>query len=253
MNQFEKYARYYDLLYSDKNYPEEIDYVIKLIDLHRPGARSLLNIGCGTGRHDEFLASKGYTVCGVDRSDEMLSSARKRGAGDYTLGDFRSVRLEKRFDVVMALFHVVSYLSSNEDVIQAFRTAYEHLEAGGIFLFDCWYGPGVLSDLPSNRVKRMKDGDISLVRIAEPEMHPGKNMVDVNYQLFIHDKNAGWNPEELKETHSMRYFFRPELELLCSLSCLSIVGYYEWFTVSEPTLRSWNACFVCKKMDNTVQ
>lgn len=246
MNQFVRYARYYDLLYADKDYPKEADYISRLCKRYSPEAASILNIGCGTGRHDELIRAKGYSVSGVDRSEEMLECARARGAGTYTLGDFRTFRLGQQFDVVMALFHVVSYLPENSDVIQAFNTAYEHLKDGGLFLFDCWYGPGVLTDLPRVRVKRLSSGEISLLRIAEPVMHPEGNLVNVNYQIYMQDTSSGII-DEFQESHRMRYFFRPELEMICSLTGMSIEGYYDGFSDQQPGLNSWNAFFVCRK------
>ena len=75
MDVFNLYARYYNLLYKEKDYAGEAEYVHKLIQKYQPGAKSILDLGCGTGRHDILLAEKGYSVTGVDRSEEMLAVA----------------------------------------------------------------------------------------------------------------------------------------------------------------------------------
>src|ERR1051325_10396521 len=75
----------------------------------------------------------------------------------FVKGDARNVRLGRRFGAVISLFHVMSYQTTNEDLSASFITAREHLERGGIFLFDCWYGPGVLTDRPSVTVKHLSD------------------------------------------------------------------------------------------------
>ena len=49
MSVFNEYARYYDLLYRDKDYVGEVEYVHRLLQAHAPGAQSLLNLGCGSG------------------------------------------------------------------------------------------------------------------------------------------------------------------------------------------------------------
>ena len=72
---------------------------------------------------------------GIERSPEMLArsqaQAENRAAGDglltFTTGDIREVRLNKHFDAVIALFHVISYQTTNEDVTAAFETARHHL------------------------------------------------------------------------------------------------------------------------------
>ena len=75
---FENYAYYYDLLYSDKKYEEEVEYVNKLIQHFFTGAESLLELGCGTGVHAEYFAKCGYTVHGIDQSEAMLKLADER-------------------------------------------------------------------------------------------------------------------------------------------------------------------------------
>ncbi|MEZ4822943.1 MAG: hypothetical protein R2942_11180 [Ignavibacteria bacterium] len=44
--------KYYDLLYKSKNYKKETDYILKFIRKYKPDAKSILDLGCGTGRHD---------------------------------------------------------------------------------------------------------------------------------------------------------------------------------------------------------
>jgi SAM-dependent methyltransferase len=161
-------------------------------------------------------------------------------------GDLRHIRLQKRFDAVIALFHVMSYQVTNNDVAEAFRVAREHLNPGGVFVFDCWYGPGVLSSPPVVRVKRWNDDVRSITRIAEPVMHPSQNAVDVNYTLMVRDQD-GKNLEELTETHRMRYFFAPELEMFALRAGLRIIESCEWMGAKEPDFSSWNACFVAQE------
>ncbi len=248
MTVFNHYARYYDLLYRDKDYFAEADYLHGLIQSNAPDAKTVLNLGCGSGRHDQELAKLGYSITGVDLSNEMLNMARSAGKGNaalqYHSGDIRSIRLKQQFDVVMALFHVISYQTSNQDLLAAFETARCHLRTGGVFIFDCWYGPGVLTDPPAVRVKELEDEQIKITRIAQPVMYPNHNLVDVNYQLFIRDKQSN-AVDEIRETHSMRYLFVPEIELLLGNAGFEIKSCHEWLSETAPTLESWNAVLVC--------
>jgi SAM-dependent methyltransferase len=250
---FGNYARYYNLLYQDKDYAAEAHYIHELIQKHCPGAGTVLNLGCGTGNHDFELARFGYEITGIDMSDDMLTAANSRLASSgltisticFIQDDIRTVRLDKTFDAVISLFHVMSYQTTNDDLQAAVATAKEHLAPGGLFIFDCWYGPAILSDPPVVRIKRLEDEAISVVRIAEPVMHPNENVVDVNYQVMITDKSMG-TVEQLLETHRMRYLFLPELELILRDAGLCVVAASEWMTGNSPSLSTWGVCFVTK-------
>lgn len=253
---FSRYARYYDLLYTDKDYASEADYVHRLIQRWHPDASTVLELGSGTGKHASLLADRGYIVHGIDLSDEMLARSqqvaeeRRQQASDkpvltFSAGDIRSARLGRTFDAAVSLFHVISYQVSNDDVVAALKTARAHLNTGGIFLFDAWYGPAVLTDRPAVRVKRMADDQIEVTRLAEPVMRPNANVVEVNYHVFVRDR-ASDAVTELRETHEMRYVFEPEIEVLAHDGGFAVVHAEEWLTGKSLGFDTWGACFVLR-------
>jgi SAM-dependent methyltransferase len=249
MSVFGAYSRYYNLLYKDKDYAGEARYVHELIQKYHPGAKTVLNLGCGTGRHDFELTNHGYDVTGVDISEEMLAAANARlstlrprpSTLSFRQGDVRTVRLNKTFDVVISLFHVMSYQNTNDDLLAAFATAKTHLKPGGIFIFDFWYGPSVLTDPPVVRVKRLADDDIQVVRIAEPVMHFNENVVDVNYQVLIMEKSSS-NVEQVHETHRMRYLFMPEIDGFIRSTGMAKLFACEWLTGRALGRDTWGGC-----------
>lgn len=243
---FDTYARYYDLLYRDKDYAAEAEYVAAHIREHGPQAKRILELGCGTGAHAEYLARMGYTVHGVDLSDEMLSRAEARKAAlpvdvasrlSFGLGDVRTVRTGQLYDVVISLFHVMSYQTTNSDLIATYETAAIHLLKGGIFLFDFWYGPAVLTQIPKVRIRRLEDDQTKVVRIAEPVMHINDNVVDVNYTVFVEVKDTG-KVEQIQETHRMRYLFLPEL-LGYGAGKFKELDSYAWMKNEPVSVDSW--------------
>ena len=253
MSVFEESAAFYDALYAEKDYAGEAKYVTDLIRRFAPDARSLADFGCGTARHARKFAGLGFTVTGVDRSAAMLERAKEelsgappevRGHIALRHGDIRDVCLGRQYDAVVALFHVVSYQATNDDLSAAFSTAAAHLDHGGVFIFDFWYGPGVLRDPPATRVKRFSCDSRRILRIAEPVLHANANLVDVNYQFII---SADRRYEEFFETHRMRYLFVPEIEMFLRESNLNPLLCYEWMNLEPPTGRSWNAVFAAQK------
>jgi SAM-dependent methyltransferase len=252
MNVFKNYARYYDLLYQDKNYAQEAEFIHQLIQGYAPKANQLLELGCGTGSHALLLAKQGYRIHGVDFSPEMLQQACDRVSKlppelssllSFTAGDIRSVRLNQTFDVILSLFHVISYQIANEDLQSAFETVRAHLRPGGIFIFDVWYGPAVLTHYPSVRIKRLKDDEIKVTRIAEPTVFPNENIVDVNYQILIQEVNSSAS-EEFHEIHRMRYLFKTEIELILQQYKMKLLICREWLTDEEPGFNTWGVYFI---------
>ncbi len=252
MTVFDGYARYYDLLYRNKDYEGEARHVHEVIQKHYPGASTLMEMGCGTGCHALHLANQGYHVHGIDQSQAMLDKAIQRAGSlpssdhsmlQFSRGDIRKVKLAERFDAVIALFHVISYLPTTKDLEAAFTNACDHLKRGGILLFDGWYGPAVLTDRPSVRIKRMADDFTEIVRVAEPVLLPNENLVDVHYEIFVRDRKTG-RVEVLQETHRMRYLFKPEVENLMCRCGLKLMDYFEWMTGRTPGFDTWGVCFV---------
>lgn len=250
---FSDYAPYYDLLYRDKDYKAEAEYVANLIREFNPKAQNILELGSGTGIHASLLARMGFSVHGIERSQEMYTRSlalsdkqnSKYGRLTFTQGDIREIRLDKSFDAVIALFHVISYQTTNKDVLDTFATASHHLKPGGIFIFDIWYGPAVLTQRPEVRIKRMSDEKIEVTRLAEPVLHPSENRVDVNYHIFVRNRSTG-AVKELKETHKMRYFFKPEIDIIANQSRFAILHAEEWVTRNPMSQNSWGVCFILK-------
>lgn len=246
---FDSYSRYYDLLYSDKDYASEAKFVADLLGRHGVKTGRILELGCGTGKHAEQLARMGFTVSGIDLSPSMIATANSSKPPEYpdrltfAQGDVRTARVVGDFKAVLSLFHVASYQTTNQDLVDMFSTAATHLKPGGIFLFDCWFGPAVLTDRPSVRVKRLQDEQVDVLRVAEPVMYPNGNVVEVTYTLHITNR-TNRQVEQICETHRMRYFFAPELEHFLAASGFGRVMMVEWLTGRDTGFDTWSATIV---------
>ncbi|MEO8209039.1 MAG: class I SAM-dependent methyltransferase [bacterium] len=248
MKVFASYAKYYDLLYKDKDYKSEADYIEKFIKQYKPDSKKILDLGCGTGRHASIFAERGYNVTGVELSGYMIENAEKYLKNNDTIsknlrfvqGDIKDIKLNEKFDIVMLLFHVMSYQTKNEQIRQTLKTVKEHTKPDGVFIFDFWYGPAVLAQRPESRLKKLESKDIVIERFAKPVMHINENTVDVNYQVLISEKSDG-SKSEILETHKMRYFFLPEIKLLFDFYEMKLDHIEEWMTSNELSEKSWSA------------
>jgi len=250
---FDAYASYYDLLYKDKDYAGEVAFVHEQLLRQGGIAGSLLELGCGTGRHALEFLKLGYAVSGVDLSENMVQQAVERAAHmpegkkpDFRVGDVRTARLGRKFDTVVSLFHVMSYQTQNSDLQAAFETAADHLKPGGLFLFDFWYGPAVLSDPPAVRIKRMADESRRIVRLAEPDVDHAANVVTVNYEIQV--EPAGGHPvTKLQESHRMRYLFLPEINGHLAACGLTPLATGPWLGSTPLSNDAWYGWLLARK------
>lgn len=251
---FDRYGAWYDLLYRDKDYEAEAEYVARTLRNAAPKTKTLLEFGSGTGRHGRLLASHGFEVFGVERSKSMVEAARAAlspvGPGSFTCqqSDIGTLKLDRMFDAVIALFHVISYQTTDAEIARTFASAADHLIPHGVFLFDVWHGPAVLHQGPSARTKRMSDENIRLTRIATPELLPEKQIVIVRYAITVEsipDKRR----EVFQEEHQMRYFFPNEIESLARKHRFDIERSEEFLTGQAPSENTWGVCYLLRKLD----
>lgn len=243
---FESYSRYYDLLYRDKDYAAEVAYIDALLSRHSVASHDLLEFGSGTGKHGRLLAERGYRVTGVERSPTMVAQARLTEGFTCLQGDICAVQLGRTFGTVLSLFHVISYQVSNESVQSVFDRAAEHLESGGLFVFDVWHSPAVYAQRPEVRIKRLAEDNLEITRIAEPAIYPNENRVDVHYTIFAHDKRTRIT-ERIDETHQMRHFSLLELDLLAHGAGFQRIAAEAFLTGLPPSEDTWGVCVVLRK------
>ena len=86
------------------NSEAEVEFFLRLFAL--PRGASILDVGCGTGRHARLLAAKGYRVLGVDLSPGMIAQAEALSAGsgaEFQVADARTLDLGRTFDAAICL------------------------------------------------------------------------------------------------------------------------------------------------------
>jgi SAM-dependent methyltransferase len=134
-------AEFYDLVFRSKDYAGEADRIHELVGERVPGARSLLDVACGTGRHLEHLA-RWYEVEGLDVDPAMLAQARAR-LPDVSLyvADMRDFDLGRAFDVVTCLFSAIASIVTVEGLGRAIATMAHHLRQGGLLIVEPWISP----------------------------------------------------------------------------------------------------------------
>jgi SAM-dependent methyltransferase len=241
------YADSYDTLYQDKDYQAECDLIRRVFqEFSDHPVRQILDLGSGTGNHAIPLAQQGYQVVGVERSENMLAHARAKAArcpadhrAVFQQGDIRNIELGRQFDAALILFAVLGYQQENADVMAALRTARRHLRPGGLLVFDVWYGPAVLRERPSQRIKVSPTPDGKILRVASGRLDSYRHLCTTDYLLWRW--REGKPVEEATESHTMRYFFPQELILFlqCERFVLDRLGAFPDFQ-RDPDETTWN-------------
>ncbi len=172
---FSKTARYYDDIYSFKDYEAETRRLVTLIGKSlRSDGRRLLDVACGTGRHMEYLRQD-FDVEGLDLSRELLDIARRRNPGIlFHHGDMVDFDLGLRYDVVVCLFSSIGYVKTPRNLHRAVVCMADHLAPGGVLIIEPWFTPeawnpgtvhAILIDKPDLKIARVNtsfvDGRLS--------------------------------------------------------------------------------------------
>jgi len=244
---FGNYARFYDFIYKEKDYEKECDFLEILFSRYASSSiKDILDLGCGTGGHALLLSQRGYSVVGIDLSDEMLTEARRK-SNEYSLKflkrDIRSLDLGRTFDAVISMFAVISYMTSNHDLISSFRRARKHLNHGGLFIFDVWFGPAVLTNRPGDRFKIVDVGEERIIRLAHSELDIISNIVNVHYKMLrISGKKV---VDEVDEVHSVRFLFPQELTYYLEVAGFELRALFPFLHPDETMNENdWNVTVV---------
>lgn len=208
---FTESAELYDLIYSTfKDYRAESEAVARLIAGVAPGARTVLDVGCGTGEHARILSREhGLRVDGLDLDEALLARARhKHPGGRFFHGDMSSFDLGERYDVVMTLFSGIGYLRTLERVTAALECFRRHLSPGGCVIVEPWLSPDTW--IPGRVATQLASGDgVEVFRMSHADARGGLSILTFDYLV-----GTAGGVEHRHEVHEMG-LFTPEEMLAC--------------------------------------
>ena len=222
MKLYTKLARLYDEMYQ---HIFDYDAQASLVDsiLKQQGARTVLEVGCGSGHLAKRLQQKGYAVTGVDLNEEMVEIAREHAKDVMFLrGDMRSLDLKRTYDAVVVLGRGFTYMTTNEDANAALASFYRLLKKGGVLVFDNFDAKKTLTsnhdgvrefDLEGKQVKRSTHTELKLDDAV-------CWLWKANYEI-----TAGGKTTYVEDESLLRSFFKSELELLLQHNRFKVIDF----------------------------
>lgn len=197
---FTKSARFYDALYSWKDYGAEVERLDALVRERKPDARTLLDVACGTGKHLDLLRGR-FEVEGLDLDPELLAIARERlPAVALHEGDMRDFDLGRRFDVVTCLFSSIGYAKAEPELRSAIAAMARHLEPGGLLLVEPWLTPERY-ETPHLGSLYVKEDDLAIARMNVAERGDGTSVMVFDYLVGTPER-----VEHFSEEHELGLF-----------------------------------------------
>jgi SAM-dependent methyltransferase len=175
-------ARIYDALYSFKDYAAESSRLHELIQARRPGARTLLDVACGTGKHLAELRAW-YEVEGLDLDADLLAFARKRLPGVVLhQADMAEFELDRTFDAVTCLFSAIGYVRPEERMRAAVASMAHHVAPGGVLVVEPWFTPEMLiPDHIGSLLVELDDPPMKIARMNTVERLQDTTVMDMHH------------------------------------------------------------------------
>jgi len=218
INPFREYAQYYDLLYRDKDYARETEFIVQLFDrwVAKPAEQiKVLDLACGTGRHAQELTRLGYHVEGSDISGDMVAVANEESSKQglnirYYNESFQSCdRIALKYDAVIIMFSAINYLTDYRDFSKSMQNIRALLGDGGVLIFDFWNGNAVINDFSPVRIKRVDGDGHSVMRISTTVLDKISQIATIKFDFMLMQSKKVVH--EFSEVHSIRYFFPQEM------------------------------------------
>ena len=252
MDSSQLFYRYYDTLFSAKDYAGEVDAVFRHCTSYplQP-LEHILEIGCGTGSHTvEIARDPRVQVTAVDVDPEMLALAQTKAeqASKKNVSFATSCSASRNVDLCVALFNVVNYICGDESLHTFFEDIMSSLRSGGIFIFDCWNGTAALLDPPGSKAYEQEDCEgqkVSCHLTSQTDLV--KKITVLNYQLDLFDQSG-------KKIESGNYQLEQRLWTPLQVKAALQKAGFEVVTVCIPfefeqaaNDSDWKIMFVCRK------
>ncbi|MEN1969337.1 class I SAM-dependent methyltransferase [Lentibacillus sp. N15] len=203
--EYQQLANVYDQLMDDAPYDEWLDLTVDVFQQSNKAIRHVADLGCGTGRITTSLAQLGYSMVGVDFSEEMLSHAQQHAAAkgvnvQWIHQDLRELEGFSGLDAVISYCDVINYITTESELQMVFHHVQEMLRDGGLFIFDIHSLYHMQNNFAGETFAAVEE-DMSYIWFCSPGDATGEVFHDLTFFVQAGDRYVRFD-----ETHHQRTF-----------------------------------------------
>ncbi len=247
---FKDYARIYDIIYKNKDYSGECEFLKKVFKKYsKKPVRDLLDVACGTGNHVAVLAKKGFNVFAQDMSKDMLALARQKAKAKNLKINFmparpmQSFKHKRKFDAVIAMFSSIDYVIDPKDVKNTLKNIRACLKDEGIFTFDFWNKDYVLKHYSPFRKKVFVDGNRRATRISKTTLDRKNSIANIKYICSYFEN--GNKLYDINEMHRMRFHDIEDMKKMLDEAGFRVLATFPFLKLGRKNCgRDWNISIV---------
>lgn len=255
---YRKFAYHYDRLMEEMPYTEWLEFAEHCWNVFGDGLpRTLADLGCGTGSLAIPLAARGIKVYGIDYAEDMLVVAREKseaaaaekgfaqgGSTVWLQQDMRDWGVIEQVDMAISFCDCLNYLLEEEDLIASFRSTFDSLRPGGLFLFDM-HTKRQLTSYWESQPFFLNDEDIAYIWTCDFDEKRCEITNDLTF--FVQEEEAGERFVRFEETHTQRAYSLEWLERHLYAVGFTEVRQFADFSLERPDEETARAFFVAKK------
>ena len=230
-------SKYYHILYKSRNKDEASDFIKTIISkLSLKSNESVLDLGCGNGRHSISLSDHFKLVHGIDISSKNISLANKNKKENlkFFTSDMRNFDTNTKYGYIFNLFTSFGYFKKKDDNLKVLKSCYNHLNKNGLLFIDF---------LNSEQIKRTINGLKETKNINGIRFNIHKEIIDdyVVKKIDIIDKEFTCIFQE-----KVQLFKIEDFKKMFKISGFEIISIYGDYQMNPYDIKS-NRLILCAK------
>ena len=202
---YNQFAWYYDSLMEPKFYEDYFHFIKE-----NASFKSVLDLGCGTGRLDAQLMNENITLDGIDLSKQMIDIASSTiQNAHFEVADMLTYQSDKKYDLVLCVCDSLNYILGFDNQVQILKNVYDYLNEDGTFIFDV-HSQYKINELFKNYIEEDENEDFYFYWKVKKT-----NEYQITHYVIIEDLNEDVRMEEkhVQESYPIEWYVKALKEI----------------------------------------